>query len=174
MNEPPTATGASFSADGRWIVFDSDAALNPHVHQAMTRLVTPAWEGGHMDHDMCALLASRIAQARGKSPAEATLAAEVDALPAPAPPPTPTPAPSPAAASRPPLTATGGRSPSCAIARNIAAANCGLLCKVSASGTLHLVRRAAYTSVDHASGRNNRLSTRAYPWREAYPAHTPT
>src|SRR5437868_5133666 len=42
------------------------------------------------------------------------------------------------------------------------------------SGTTHLVRRAAYASVNHASGRNNRLSTRAYPWREAYPANTPT
>ena len=28
-------------------------------------IVCPAWEGGHMDHDMCALLAGRIAAARG-------------------------------------------------------------------------------------------------------------
>ena len=28
------------------------------------RFVCPAWEGGHMDHDMCALLASRAAVAR--------------------------------------------------------------------------------------------------------------
>lgn len=32
---------------------------------APTRLVVPAWEGGHMDHDMCALMAVRLAQPRG-------------------------------------------------------------------------------------------------------------
>jgi LmbE family N-acetylglucosaminyl deacetylase len=34
------------------------------------RIVCPAWEGGHMDHDMCALLASRIAAAHGDPPVE--------------------------------------------------------------------------------------------------------
>jgi LmbE family N-acetylglucosaminyl deacetylase len=29
------------------------------------RFVCPAWEGGHMDHDMCALLAHQLAAARG-------------------------------------------------------------------------------------------------------------
>ncbi|MGZ6015875.1 MAG: PIG-L deacetylase family protein [Phenylobacterium sp.] len=29
------------------------------------RFVCPAWEGGHMDHDMCALLARQLAAARG-------------------------------------------------------------------------------------------------------------
>jgi hypothetical protein len=33
-------------------------------------IVCPAWEGGHMDHDMCALLASRIAEAHGGIPVE--------------------------------------------------------------------------------------------------------
>jgi hypothetical protein len=27
----------------------------------VSRLVTPAWEGGHMDHDACAFMASRLA-----------------------------------------------------------------------------------------------------------------
>ena len=34
------------------------------------RLVCPAWEGGHMDHDMCALLAAELARARGGLPVE--------------------------------------------------------------------------------------------------------
>ena len=31
-------------------------------------IVCPAWEGGHMDHDMCALLAAHIAASRGGLP----------------------------------------------------------------------------------------------------------
>lgn len=31
----------------------------------VSSLVAPAWEGGHMDHDMCCLMASRVADARG-------------------------------------------------------------------------------------------------------------
>jgi hypothetical protein len=37
---------------------------------AVERIVCPAWEGGHMDHDMCALLASQIAAGRGGPPVE--------------------------------------------------------------------------------------------------------
>jgi LmbE family N-acetylglucosaminyl deacetylase len=44
-----------------------DAALQGVEVEA---IVCPAWEGGHMDHDMCALLASQIAQARGGPPVE--------------------------------------------------------------------------------------------------------
>ncbi|MBS0334449.1 MAG: PIG-L family deacetylase [Proteobacteria bacterium] len=29
------------------------------------RIVCPAWEGGHMDHDMCCLLAAEVARTRG-------------------------------------------------------------------------------------------------------------
>lgn len=29
------------------------------------RFIVPAWEGGHMDHDMCALIACELAKARG-------------------------------------------------------------------------------------------------------------
>ena len=61
-------------------------ALDGRVHRALpaayaaieaalagvevTRLVCPAWEGGHMDHDMCCLLASQVAAARGGLPVE--------------------------------------------------------------------------------------------------------
>ena len=38
-----------------------EAALNG---VEVERIVCPAWEGGHMDHDMCALLAHQLA-ARG-------------------------------------------------------------------------------------------------------------
>jgi hypothetical protein len=54
-----------------------------------------------------------------------------------------------------------GRSPSGAMACTIAAAHGGWLCTVNASGTWHGVRRVAYASVNHASGRHTRLSTRA-------------
>jgi LmbE family N-acetylglucosaminyl deacetylase len=37
---------------------------------AIERIVVTAWEGGHMDHDMCALLASEIAGSRGNPPIE--------------------------------------------------------------------------------------------------------
>ena len=77
----------------RWLGLDPDraihvgantGALDGKVHQALpaahaaieaaltgvevTALVCPAWEGGHMDHDMCCLLASRVAAARGDLP----------------------------------------------------------------------------------------------------------
>jgi len=54
----------------------ADGALHkalPAAHAALEtalkgveveRIICPAWEGGHMDHDMCALLASRTAAAR--------------------------------------------------------------------------------------------------------------
>jgi LmbE family N-acetylglucosaminyl deacetylase len=35
---------------------------------AVTRFVTPAWEGGHPDHDACALLAARLAAELGGRP----------------------------------------------------------------------------------------------------------
>jgi hypothetical protein len=47
------------------------------------------------------------------------------------------------------------------MACTMVAANCGLLCKVNAGGTLHFLRRTAYASVNHTSGRHNRWSTRA-------------
>jgi len=34
----------------------------------VSSLVCPAWEGGHMDHDMCCLLAGQVAAARGGLP----------------------------------------------------------------------------------------------------------
>jgi len=46
--------------------------LLPQLAQALaqigpvTRLVVPAWEGGHMDHDTCAFLAVRLAQRLGQ------------------------------------------------------------------------------------------------------------
>jgi len=36
----------------------------------VSRIVCTAWEGGHMDHDMCALLACEVAAARGGPPIE--------------------------------------------------------------------------------------------------------
>lgn len=46
------------------------------------RFVCPAWEGGHMDHDMCALLASEAARARG-APVEMISLYNGQGLPAP-------------------------------------------------------------------------------------------
>src|SRR5262245_13451821 len=43
----------------------------------------------------------------------------------------------------------------------IAAANWGLLCHTTSSGSLHLARRAWYASVNHGSGMKSRLSTNA-------------
>jgi LmbE family N-acetylglucosaminyl deacetylase len=36
----------------------------------VSRIVCTAWEGGHMDHDMCALLAAQVAKSRGGAPIE--------------------------------------------------------------------------------------------------------
>jgi len=36
----------------------------------VSRIVTPAWEGGHMDHDMCAMMAARLASTLGDPPVE--------------------------------------------------------------------------------------------------------
>lgn len=47
------------------------------------RIVCPAWEGGHMDHDMCALLATQIAAARGSPPIEMISLYNGEGLPAP-------------------------------------------------------------------------------------------
>jgi len=47
------------------------------------------------------------------------------------------------------------------MARNIAAATAVCSERSARQGTLHLVRRAAYALVNHASGRNNRFSTKA-------------
>jgi LmbE family N-acetylglucosaminyl deacetylase len=47
------------------------------------RIVCPAWEGGHMDHDMCCLLASRIAAAHGGVPVEMVSLYNAPDLPAP-------------------------------------------------------------------------------------------
>lgn len=46
-------------------------------------LVCPAWEGGHMDHDMCCLLAARVAAARGALPIEMVSLYNGKGLPAP-------------------------------------------------------------------------------------------
>ena len=46
------------------------------------RFVCPAWEGGHMDHDMCALLAHQLAAARG-APVEMISLYNGQGLPAP-------------------------------------------------------------------------------------------
>ena len=47
------------------------------------RIVCPAWEGGHMDHDMCCLLASRIAAEHGDAPVEMVSLYNAPDLPAP-------------------------------------------------------------------------------------------
>lgn len=47
------------------------------------RIVCPAWEGGHMDHDMCALLASEVARAHGGPPVEMISLYNAVDLPAP-------------------------------------------------------------------------------------------
>jgi len=46
------------------------------------RFVCPAWEGGHMDHDMCALIASEAARTRG-APVEMISLYNGQGLPAP-------------------------------------------------------------------------------------------
>jgi LmbE family N-acetylglucosaminyl deacetylase len=56
-----------------------EAAL---VGVAVERIVCPAWEGGHMDHDMCTLLAHELAAARG-SPVEMISLYNGKGLPAP-------------------------------------------------------------------------------------------
>lgn len=45
-----------------------EAALRPV--RRIDRIVCPAWEGGHMDHDMCAMLSVRLAATRGDPPIE--------------------------------------------------------------------------------------------------------
>jgi len=50
---------------------------------AVARVVCPAWEGGHMDHDMCCLLAARVAAARGGAPVEMISLYNASGLPAP-------------------------------------------------------------------------------------------
>jgi hypothetical protein len=47
------------------------------------RFVCPAWEGGHMDHDMCALLATVLAAARDRTPVETISLYNGQGLPAP-------------------------------------------------------------------------------------------
>lgn len=47
------------------------------------RIVCPAWEGGHMDHDMCALLAVQIAAAHDGPPVETISLYNGPGLPAP-------------------------------------------------------------------------------------------
>lgn len=56
------------------------AALNG---VAIERLVCPAWEGGHMDHDMCALLTGQLAAERGGPPIETISLYNAQGLPAP-------------------------------------------------------------------------------------------
>ncbi|HEX2801494.1 MAG TPA: PIG-L family deacetylase [Phenylobacterium sp.] len=36
----------------------------------VSRIVAPAWEGGHMDHDICAVMAARLASTLGDPPVE--------------------------------------------------------------------------------------------------------
>lgn len=50
---------------------------------AVERFVCPAWEGGHMDHDMCALLAGQLAADRGGLPVEMISLYNGEGLPAP-------------------------------------------------------------------------------------------
>jgi hypothetical protein len=49
---------------------------------AVDRVVCPAWEGGHMDHDMCCLLAAQVAAARG-APVEMISLYNAEQLPEP-------------------------------------------------------------------------------------------
>ena len=50
---------------------------------AVERFVCPAWEGGPMDHDMCALLAGQLAADRGGLPVEMISLYNGEGLPAP-------------------------------------------------------------------------------------------
>jgi hypothetical protein len=50
---------------------------------AVEAVVCPAWEGGHMDHDMCCLLASEVAAACGGAPVETISLYNGKGLPAP-------------------------------------------------------------------------------------------
>ncbi len=47
------------------------------------RVVCPAWEGGHMDHDMCCLLAAQVAAAHGGAPVEMISLYNAERLPPP-------------------------------------------------------------------------------------------
>lgn len=47
------------------------------------RIVCPAWEGGHMDHDMCALLAAEVAAEHGGPVVEMVSLYNAKSLPAP-------------------------------------------------------------------------------------------
>jgi LmbE family N-acetylglucosaminyl deacetylase len=49
----------------------------------VARIVCPAWEGGHMDHDMCSLLAAEVAAAHGGAPVEMISLYNAQRLPAP-------------------------------------------------------------------------------------------
>lgn len=49
----------------------------------VTRFVCPSWEGGHMDHDMCCVLAAQAAVARGGLPVETVGLYNGKGLPAP-------------------------------------------------------------------------------------------
>jgi N-acetylglucosamine malate deacetylase 1 len=57
-----------------------EAAL---IGVTVERFACPAWEGGHMDHDMCALLAIRLAAERGGLPVETISLYNAQGLPAP-------------------------------------------------------------------------------------------
>ncbi len=46
-------------------------------------IICPAWEGGHMDHDMCCLLAAQVSAARGGLPVEMISLYNGKGLPAP-------------------------------------------------------------------------------------------
>lgn len=46
------------------------AAVRSAAPQAIDRIICPAWEGGHMDHDICALIAAALAAERGRPPIE--------------------------------------------------------------------------------------------------------
>jgi LmbE family N-acetylglucosaminyl deacetylase len=46
------------------------AAVRSAAPEDIEKIVCPAWEGGHMDHDMCALFAATLAAERGDPPIE--------------------------------------------------------------------------------------------------------
>ena len=49
---------------------DAYAALTAAVPGPVERVVVPAWEGGHPDHDVCAALGAKLAAARGDAPVD--------------------------------------------------------------------------------------------------------
>jgi LmbE family N-acetylglucosaminyl deacetylase len=57
------------------------AALKAAVPGPIARVVTPAWEGGHPDHDVCAAMGVKLAAERGGAPVDQICLYQGKALP---------------------------------------------------------------------------------------------